>query len=279
MIMREKYEVETGNIAPIWTPDSHSNSCTVCQAAFSMFYRRHHCRHCGSLVCDTCSSYRSMIPEVSSAPVRVCKSCHDLLAEEVDDKRRSTTSVSSTSSGGGLAAMMRRGSSMFGFSKETPVPSSETSAHSKPKLRRASTIDIGRDSCSLTINSSLSVCKEDEQGDEDKDKESDEIAPSGKTQDSHYPSGVSDLSLQSETGLDSLPSTPGRIVAPLVQESNANTVLSTQPLHPPLPPPPPPPPPLRSRPNNPFKAQPPPRPPPPPPRKPSDTTNITSGDS
>ncbi|CEP01275.1 hypothetical protein PBRA_001881 [Plasmodiophora brassicae] len=44
--------------APVWQPNSLSNSCSVCFAEFSMFRRRHHCRRCGCLVCGDCSRGR-----------------------------------------------------------------------------------------------------------------------------------------------------------------------------------------------------------------------------
>ena len=40
-----------------WEQDSASGSCRVCEKAFGIVCRRHHCRKCGQLVCDTCSKY------------------------------------------------------------------------------------------------------------------------------------------------------------------------------------------------------------------------------
>lgn len=59
-----------------WVPDSLAERCYGCHAFFSLVLRRHHCRRCGNVFCDTCSSAR--IPLVSAGfftPVRVCEKC------------------------------------------------------------------------------------------------------------------------------------------------------------------------------------------------------------
>lgn len=39
-----------------WFDDSVSASCLICNEAFSMTLRKHHCRFCYRLVCGRCSS-------------------------------------------------------------------------------------------------------------------------------------------------------------------------------------------------------------------------------
>ncbi|ETL89758.1 hypothetical protein L917_11344, partial [Phytophthora nicotianae] len=59
-----------------WVPDSLAEKCYSCQASFSLMLRRHHCRRCGNVFCDACSSAR--MPLVNSGfvtPVRVCAKC------------------------------------------------------------------------------------------------------------------------------------------------------------------------------------------------------------
>nr|POE85202.1 fyve-type zinc finger-containing protein c9b6.03 [Quercus suber] len=41
-----------------WKPDSSALDCAICHVAFTMFLRRHHCRKCGDVVCDTHSRRR-----------------------------------------------------------------------------------------------------------------------------------------------------------------------------------------------------------------------------
>eukprot|EP00011_Vannellida_sp_DIVA3-517-6-12_P005257 CAMPEP_0114618634 /NCGR_PEP_ID=MMETSP0168-20121206/7800_1 /TAXON_ID=95228 ORGANISM="Vannella sp., Strain DIVA3 517/6/12" /NCGR_SAMPLE_ID=MMETSP0168 /ASSEMBLY_ACC=CAM_ASM_000044 /LENGTH=468 /DNA_ID=CAMNT_0001829779 /DNA_START=77 /DNA_END=1480 /DNA_ORIENTATION=- len=40
-----------------YMPDSESSVCTVCNAAFTLFFRRHHCMSCGALACSNCVKY------------------------------------------------------------------------------------------------------------------------------------------------------------------------------------------------------------------------------
>eukprot|EP00475_Leptophrys_vorax_P023373 TRINITY_DN319_c0_g1_i2.p1 TRINITY_DN319_c0_g1~~TRINITY_DN319_c0_g1_i2.p1 ORF type:complete len:124 (+),score=19.40 TRINITY_DN319_c0_g1_i2:147-518(+) len=64
---------------PAWAPDSSSEYCTLCGDEFSLFYRRHHCRSCGKLVCSTCSDYKTALGHMegydNKTPYRVCSLC------------------------------------------------------------------------------------------------------------------------------------------------------------------------------------------------------------
>jgi DNA-directed RNA polymerase subunit RPC12/RpoP len=42
----------------VWSKDKTSNICQLCSDQFSLTNRRHHCRACGVLTCDKCSSKR-----------------------------------------------------------------------------------------------------------------------------------------------------------------------------------------------------------------------------
>ncbi|PSK35241.1 hypothetical protein C7M61_004699 [Candidozyma pseudohaemuli] len=41
-----------------WQPDSAVTACVVCDTTFTIFNRRHHCRKCGRVVCNLCSSQK-----------------------------------------------------------------------------------------------------------------------------------------------------------------------------------------------------------------------------
>ncbi|CAL8069983.1 unnamed protein product [Calicophoron daubneyi] len=58
-----------------WTKDDEATSCVSCHREFSISNRRHHCRHCGGIFCQQCSSYRAPTA-ASKDPVRVCASCY-----------------------------------------------------------------------------------------------------------------------------------------------------------------------------------------------------------
>ena len=69
-------------VAPRWVLDEEVTCCTTCRAEFDWVNRRHHCRHCGQIYCDACSSERSLLPAAfgQADPQRVCTPCHKLLA-------------------------------------------------------------------------------------------------------------------------------------------------------------------------------------------------------
>ena len=59
---------------PRWIKDEHCARCFSCNATFTLFNRRHHCRLCGRIFCDTCTRRRTNIPsllrcsEIASPP-------------------------------------------------------------------------------------------------------------------------------------------------------------------------------------------------------------------
>jgi hypothetical protein len=60
-------------------PDKYRADCPHCDAPFTVSKRRHHCRLCGDIFCDACSSHRVELPLEGSEfekPVRVCDFCH-----------------------------------------------------------------------------------------------------------------------------------------------------------------------------------------------------------
>lgn len=47
---------------PRWQPDAEVTLCPICHTQFSFFVRKHHCRKCGRVVCNSCSPHRIIIP-------------------------------------------------------------------------------------------------------------------------------------------------------------------------------------------------------------------------
>ena len=47
---------------PSWQPDSDVSKCPICGIQFTWYYRKHHCRKCGRVVCANCSPHRITIP-------------------------------------------------------------------------------------------------------------------------------------------------------------------------------------------------------------------------
>jgi hypothetical protein len=79
------------NLVPTWQSDDTASECPDCQRRFTFFVRKHHCRRCGQIRCDRCSSHRvhlsaaelvidPAMPEMliteSSGPTRICNACN-----------------------------------------------------------------------------------------------------------------------------------------------------------------------------------------------------------
>ena len=57
-----------------WARDGASPKCVSCKKNFTLTRRRHHCRHCGKVVCHDCSMHQARHPDYA-APVRICDDC------------------------------------------------------------------------------------------------------------------------------------------------------------------------------------------------------------
>ncbi|CAK4031783.1 fyve zinc finger [Lecanosticta acicola] len=53
---------ESDVVLPPWQPDSEATKCPVCNTDFGIFFRKHHCRKCGRVICSNCSTHRITIP-------------------------------------------------------------------------------------------------------------------------------------------------------------------------------------------------------------------------
>lgn len=69
-----------------WIPDERVQRCFSCNASFSILRRKHHCRSCGRVFCDACTSYREKMPsyfrsfapspdKLSDTTLRMCAPC------------------------------------------------------------------------------------------------------------------------------------------------------------------------------------------------------------
>jgi len=60
-----------------WADDAAFPACFGCRAPFTLFNRRHHCRHCGFVFCKKCAGGRAPLARLGfgPAPQRVCRGC------------------------------------------------------------------------------------------------------------------------------------------------------------------------------------------------------------
>lgn len=59
-----------------WVRDASVASCMKCNAKFTIYERRHHCRSCGGVYCNKCSRREAAIPAMNiHRAVRVCDTC------------------------------------------------------------------------------------------------------------------------------------------------------------------------------------------------------------
>jgi len=71
---------------PTWVPDSCAVRCSSCLTLFSFSVRRHHCRKCGFLFCNLCSSGRVPLPACGKKPVRICDACMKVCCNQQSNK-------------------------------------------------------------------------------------------------------------------------------------------------------------------------------------------------
>ncbi|KAK0140718.1 FYVE, RhoGEF and PH domain-containing protein 6 [Merluccius polli] len=80
-----------GSKAPIWIPDPRATMCMICTCEFTMTWRRHHCRACGKVVCQACSSSKHCLEYLKNQLARVCDQCFLVLKQQRSEKALSPT--------------------------------------------------------------------------------------------------------------------------------------------------------------------------------------------
>ncbi|XP_026080916.1 RUN and FYVE domain-containing protein 1-like isoform X1 [Carassius auratus] len=78
--MEDFKEVNKALKGHAWLKDDEATQCKQCQKEFSISRRKHHCRNCGDIYCNSCSSNELALPSYPK-PVRVCDVCHCLLLQ------------------------------------------------------------------------------------------------------------------------------------------------------------------------------------------------------
>ena len=77
----DEFREKDGLRSSSWIKDTNVKECRQCKKDFNPLRRRHHCRNCGQIFCESCASVKLALPSSSKA-VRVCDTCRNhLLAE------------------------------------------------------------------------------------------------------------------------------------------------------------------------------------------------------
>ena len=92
--------VAQGSLA--WAHDASSSSCPLCAAPFTLSRRRHHCRCCGTIACNSCSSTRALL-RGSAKPARVCTGCVHSGAADAGAREAATGGDAALRTGSGAA--------------------------------------------------------------------------------------------------------------------------------------------------------------------------------
>ena len=95
-----------------WKPDLTANDCAVCHQTFTWFFRRHHCRRCGNVVCDTHISKRVPLDQNArlhpdGADSKACDSCYQewTVVKRLRHSRTSSIAESQSSQGTAVPAL------------------------------------------------------------------------------------------------------------------------------------------------------------------------------
>ena len=92
-----------------WEEDDVVHECHGCRSRFTLFVRKHHCRSCGRIFCDSCSRNRRRLTAAGDPqPQRVCDACNAHLAAAEEHSAQQGTA--------------------------TPPPPSQPSASKKPAM-------------------------------------------------------------------------------------------------------------------------------------------------
>ena len=82
LLLKRGITQNSENDSPVWVPDSDALTCMHCKKSqFSLLNRKHHCRKCGTVVCNACSNQKWLLPQQSSKPLRVCLTCYQQLSQ------------------------------------------------------------------------------------------------------------------------------------------------------------------------------------------------------
>ncbi len=94
--------------APIWVADADVHACVQCQAMFTLWRGRHHCRLCGMIICSACSTKRFLASSESETALRICNICYSRRFDKCGEGAHCQPSIRSYSSTELLSTRLKR---------------------------------------------------------------------------------------------------------------------------------------------------------------------------
>ena len=123
-------------------PNKAALTCSLCPTEFGFFKRRHHCRACRRLVCDSCSDTKVRIGAKKGTKVRLCDRCCHVLKLPVhyddvvddDDGKDDYRSVTRSARGSSSASFLAEAAATAAHSSDVGagVPSRVSAAPRTP---------------------------------------------------------------------------------------------------------------------------------------------------
>ncbi|CAD8068266.1 unnamed protein product [Paramecium sonneborni] len=75
-----------------WVQDKEAKNCKICQTPFkAIFKRKHHCRNCGEVFCDSCSNFFmdktnfKNFQDIKKNKVRLCQDCYQEISKKLKE--------------------------------------------------------------------------------------------------------------------------------------------------------------------------------------------------
>ena len=73
-----------------WMPDRLCKTCYECEAPFTVFRRKHHCRVCGQVFCHNCTNFIDGKIMCVRGMVRTCKACYSQFLSEIQSSSQTS---------------------------------------------------------------------------------------------------------------------------------------------------------------------------------------------
>ncbi|KAM8973268.1 FYVE, RhoGEF and PH domain-containing protein 6 isoform 2-T2 [Pelodytes ibericus] len=103
----EKEDCALGSKAPIWIPDGRATMCMICTSEFTLTWRRHHCRACGKIICQACSTNKHSLEYMKNHLARVCDHCfHELQKQDSLSTPKSASPANHKSPSSALSSVL-----------------------------------------------------------------------------------------------------------------------------------------------------------------------------